>query len=50
MNGFILSSELVRTREELTRAVDTLVDLVKQFLNQKNRVEWGSKGLKERWK
>jgi acylphosphatase len=34
-----ISSELIRTREELTRAVDTLSDLIKQFLKQQERLE-----------
>jgi uncharacterized protein YaaN involved in tellurite resistance len=34
-----ISAELIRTREELTRAVDTLSDLIKQFLKQQERLE-----------
>jgi acylphosphatase/archaellum component FlaC len=34
-----ISAELIRTREELTRAVDTLSDLIKQFLKQQEKLE-----------
>jgi len=35
MENDVISSELIRTREELTRAVSTLVELVKKFVKER---------------